>query len=94
MPFGGNEPTRCRGSETVGPVRHRDLRPNPDTIFAGPNVWESSGKPRSELVTLSFNALDIENQCILHYQTAITRSEGTLEQSIWILLLTIGAKNL
>ena len=31
----------------------------PDTIFASPNVWESSGKPRTELVALSSNAVDI-----------------------------------
>ncbi len=37
-----------RGSETVGPVGpvgHRDLRSDPDTGFAGPNVRERSRKP-------------------------------------------------
>ncbi len=39
--------TDNRGSETVGPVGHRDLRSDPDAIFAGPNVTKSSGKPRT-----------------------------------------------
>ena len=35
-----------RGSKTVRPVGHRDLRSDPDTSFAGPNVRERSRKPR------------------------------------------------
>ncbi len=38
-----------RGSETAAPVslaRHRDLRSDPGTSFAGPNVRESPGNPR------------------------------------------------
>ncbi len=43
----------CRGSETVrrvGSVRHRDLRSDPDTSFAGPDVWERPRKS-NELIS-------------------------------------------